>query len=393
MYASFLPSLLQAALVTVAPGPDDGCPSAQQVQAAIASHAPRLLAPHTDDSSANQLTLSMGSTPGSRDVTLSLLDGKGRIRLYRALPAPPGDRSPDCAALAHTVAFIVDRYFDEVELPAAPERKLPPAPPSPPPTPPSPPPAPPSPPPPSPAPPAPTPAPPPPPPAPVAPPPPAPAPAPPPPPPASPPVLRSPPASPVAAAGTTAAGQAPRAFQLSASAGRRLPGSAIDLGGIELKLTLGVRLARLGRGRLPLTAELSGGIIGIVSRGWKYGEPGPVAEGSANAVRSGGDLALLLGWPSRWGTVYAGPLFALELVWLDATSAGRQLHETHAGTAVGGRTGYRYAWRDRFFLRADVTVAAALLRQRIVTASRPDIAIFEAPAGYATISLGAGVWF
>jgi hypothetical protein len=369
--ASYISYLLQAALLTVAPGPDDGCPSAAQVQAALATHAPRLLAARAAEDPADQLTLSMGTTAGAPDLTLTLLDGKGRVRLFRTLPASAAGRGRNCAALADTVAFIVDRYFDEVELPAAPER--PPPPPSP--APPPPPPAPPAPPPPPPAPPV----------TPVAPPPPAPAPAPPPvPSPAVPVVPARAPLAPVT-------GAPPRAFRLSATVGRRFPGSAIDLGGIELKLALGMRLGHLGR--LPVTAELSGGIIGIFSRGWEYADSGQVASGSATGVRSGGDLALLLGWPHRWGTLQGGPLLAVEVVWLDSTSAGRKQHETHAGAAAGARFGYQYLWRDRFFLRADVTVAGALARQRIVTASRPEIAIFEAPPAYATLSAGVGVWF
>jgi hypothetical protein len=93
------------------------------------------------------------------------------------------------------------------------------------------------------------------------------------------------------------------------------------------------------------------------------------------------------------GRLYAGPLFAVEVVWLNATSSGHLQHEIHTGYATGARAGYQHLWFDRFFLRLDVTGAVAIVRQRIATLSHPEKAIFEAPAAYATLSIGAGVWF
>src|SRR5450759_1947531 len=179
VHANLILALAQAALVTVVPGPDDDCPSSAQVQAALDTHAPRLVTPRPDEEPAGQLALALYSTSPGRETSFTLLDGKGRVRLYRTLPPPPGDRARDCAALADTVAFIVDRYFDEVELPSLPEKKKQqPAPTSPPP---------------------------------------------PPPPSPEPPATRP----------------GPPTFTLSARAGRRTPGSAIDLGGFEFKLAGG----------------------------------------------------------------------------------------------------------------------------------------------------------
>jgi hypothetical protein len=175
--------------------------------------------------------------------------------------------------------------------------------------------------------------------------------------------------------------------------GRRVPGSYYDLGGIEFKLALGLKLGRLTHRRLPVSLELSGGLIGIAKRGWQYDDAGGQTSGEATAVRSGGDLALYLGWTAGAGTLYAGPLAAVEVVWLDATSGGHLQHEIHTGIAAGARAGYQYRWLDRFFLRLDVTGAIALLRQRIATVSHREKPIFEAPPGYATLSVGAGVWF
>jgi hypothetical protein len=48
-----------------------------------------------------------------------LVDQQGRLRLFRILARPGAARARDCAALADTVAMIVQRYLEEVELPEA----------------------------------------------------------------------------------------------------------------------------------------------------------------------------------------------------------------------------------------------------------------------------------
>ncbi|HEX7501205.1 MAG TPA: hypothetical protein VF524_13015, partial [Polyangia bacterium] len=58
MNASIMAFLVQAALVTVAPSADDHCPSSAQVETALEAHAPRLVSPRPEDSSALTLTLS-----------------------------------------------------------------------------------------------------------------------------------------------------------------------------------------------------------------------------------------------------------------------------------------------------------------------------------------------
>ncbi|HEX7505747.1 MAG TPA: hypothetical protein VF550_03175, partial [Polyangia bacterium] len=123
--------LVQAALVTVAPGPEDNCPSSTQVQAALDTHAPRLVTWRPEDVSANPLTLTLSPNLATGETSILLIDKAGLVKLYRVLPPPVGDRARDCAALADTVAFIVDRYFEEVEIPQLPERKPPPIPPPP----------------------------------------------------------------------------------------------------------------------------------------------------------------------------------------------------------------------------------------------------------------------
>jgi hypothetical protein len=48
-----------------------------------------------------------------------LIDQQGRLRLFRTLARAGAARARDCAALADTVAIIVQRYLEEVELPEA----------------------------------------------------------------------------------------------------------------------------------------------------------------------------------------------------------------------------------------------------------------------------------
>jgi hypothetical protein len=127
VHASIMAVLIRAALVTVAPGAEENCPSSAQVQAALEAHAPRLVAPRLERGDSDTLVLAPLPTLATGAMSISLIDKNGLVKLYRLLPQPAGDRARDCPALADTVAFIVDRYFDEVELPNLPERRLPPS--------------------------------------------------------------------------------------------------------------------------------------------------------------------------------------------------------------------------------------------------------------------------
>src|SRR5450631_3985427 len=138
VHASIMAILVQAALVTVAPGAEENCPSSAQVQAALENHAPRLVAARQEGPAANSLILTLSPALATGEMSLTLVDKAGFVKLYRVLQPPPLDHARDCAALADTVAFIVDRYFEEVELPKLPERKPPPPPPPVPPPPPPP---------------------------------------------------------------------------------------------------------------------------------------------------------------------------------------------------------------------------------------------------------------
>jgi hypothetical protein len=117
---------LRAVAVLVAPGPEEGCPSARQVSAALSQRAPAALTTLGPDSeSALTLVLPAPGTP--QEPSVSLIDQQGRLRLYRTLARPGSASARDCAALADTVAIIVQRYLEEVELPEVePARKSPP---------------------------------------------------------------------------------------------------------------------------------------------------------------------------------------------------------------------------------------------------------------------------
>ena len=335
VHASILAVVVQAALVTVAPGAEESCPSSAQVQSALENHAPRLMAPRPETAT-NALTLTLSPGLASGDLSLSLVDKAGLVRLYRVLQPPPGDHAQDCAALADTVAFIIDRYFAEVEMPNLPER-APPPPPPPPPTP----------------------------------------------TPVVPPMVMN--------DSSPAKSRAPRRA-LSASVGRRIPGAATDLGGIEFKLLGGTAVtSRVVAGGRPWI-DLSAGILGIANRQWSYSR----GSGSASSTRVGTDLSFMLGWQVWRGTLLAGPLVSFELMWLnwlDADVKGQVRREIRYGASAGVRTSYLYTWQKRLFARADLAGAMALARYRISTQSDSTITLFESPPASLTLAFGLGIWF
>jgi hypothetical protein len=86
-------------------GPIDGqrCPSLEQLKVAIETHVV--------SQSTVLLRLQLESNPG--ELELHLVDASGKEVLTRQLHTQLAD--VDCRALADTVAFIVDRYLDELE--------------------------------------------------------------------------------------------------------------------------------------------------------------------------------------------------------------------------------------------------------------------------------------
>ena len=337
VHASLLAALIQAAWVTLAPTADDHCPSSAQVQAALEAHAPKLMATSPGGPSGGPLTLWLATSPGTDELSLSLVDRAGLIRLYRTLPPAQVGRARDCAALADTVALIVDRYFAEVELPEMPEKAA--APPQPPPPPPAPP--------------------------------------------------KKVPAS----------GSDTPSFALSGTVGRRVPGGTSKLSQTAYKVTVGVALSRVGRRGGALWLDASAGSVGIVGQPWRNPDGSGTATGNATAVLSGADLALLLAWPAWFGRFYIGPQGTVDMVSLDAFINNKTTqHETHFGAAAGLHLGYQVFGWQHFFARVDLNGSAAIVRQRVVTQSKEaqsqeNTVLFEAPAAYITIAGGVGVSF
>ncbi len=63
------------------------------------------------------MTLVLPAPGTSQEPSVSLIDQQGRLRLFRTLARPGAAHARDCVALADTVAIIVQRYLEEVELP------------------------------------------------------------------------------------------------------------------------------------------------------------------------------------------------------------------------------------------------------------------------------------
>jgi hypothetical protein len=103
---------VHAALISVNAA-DAQCPSARQVNEAIAARLPGVLVPPSPAPPAGVLELRLAGNPGSGH-RLALTDGRGQVLLSRTLPPSTATRDRDCEALAETVALIVDRYLQEL---------------------------------------------------------------------------------------------------------------------------------------------------------------------------------------------------------------------------------------------------------------------------------------
>ena len=120
---------LQAALITVRGG-DARCPSARQVNEAIAGRLPGVLVPAPSPGAAGVLELRLNES--ATEHSFVVVDGTGTVRLSRPMPPPP-PAARDCEALAETVALIVDRYLQQLAYQD--RQAAPPPPPAPPPRP------------------------------------------------------------------------------------------------------------------------------------------------------------------------------------------------------------------------------------------------------------------
>jgi hypothetical protein len=106
----------RAVSVLVAPGPEDGCPSARQVSSALAARVPATLGKLAGDPE-TVLSVVLPAPGSAQEPSFSLVDQQGRLRLFRTLARPGSGQARDCTALSDTVALIVQRYLEEVELP------------------------------------------------------------------------------------------------------------------------------------------------------------------------------------------------------------------------------------------------------------------------------------
>ncbi|MGB8298392.1 MAG: hypothetical protein WCG85_23455 [Polyangia bacterium] len=118
MQPSFALLTLRAVSVLVAPGPEDACPSARQVEKAITERAPAAQVASVVDSE-SALTLVLPAPGAPQEPSFSLIDQQGRLRLFRTLARSGTTNARDCAALSVTVAIIVQRYLEEIEMPEA----------------------------------------------------------------------------------------------------------------------------------------------------------------------------------------------------------------------------------------------------------------------------------
>jgi hypothetical protein len=284
-----------------------------------------------ENGAAKTLVLLLSPTLATGEMSISLVDKNGIVKLYRLLPPPPGDRARDCAALADTVAFIIDRYFNEVELPQLPERS-----PLPPPQPP--------------------------------------------PPPPPPPTKVVEPKS-----------EVPE-FALSATLGRRMPGGATDLGGYEFKLTGGTSLTSIVLAGGRPWMDVSAGLVGIAKRDWDYANGSGSSKVVRSGADLSLLLRWPVGHGWLYAGPLAS-IEMVWLDWRDADSTDQLRREIRFGSAAGLRTGYQYFWRGRFFARADLTGSVAITRQKIAAQSGAGITLFESPPAYLTMAFGVGIWF
>lgn len=124
-----LTSFAHAAPAIIAPAaPIEGCPSARQVAAALEARLPdAVVAPYEASWRPEALRSVLEPAADGTTVRFSLTTADGQVRLRRVLPVPDAGGTPDCAALADTIAAIVDRYLREIPY-EAPPAELPPPP-------------------------------------------------------------------------------------------------------------------------------------------------------------------------------------------------------------------------------------------------------------------------
>jgi len=102
------------AVVVAAPsGPDQGCPSPHQITDALMARIPAVVVSGSEASNPGVLKLAVSGGSGSDPLRIEMTDQGGEARLYRNLTVSERGRG-DCAALAETVALIVDRFLHDL---------------------------------------------------------------------------------------------------------------------------------------------------------------------------------------------------------------------------------------------------------------------------------------
>ena len=102
------------AVVVAAPsGPEQGCPSPHQITDALMARIPAVVVSASEASNPGVLKLSVTGGAGSDPLRIEMTDQGGEARLYRNLAVAEHNRG-DCAALAETVALIVDRFLHDL---------------------------------------------------------------------------------------------------------------------------------------------------------------------------------------------------------------------------------------------------------------------------------------
>jgi hypothetical protein len=116
-------------IIAVSVAPEQACPASRQVTESLSARLPGVVLPFGQAARPGMVRL--GVTIDATGVRIDLADPDGAPLLHRALPA----RGPgECAALADTIALIIERYWREVGYDAPPLQAAPaPTPPAPPP--------------------------------------------------------------------------------------------------------------------------------------------------------------------------------------------------------------------------------------------------------------------
>jgi hypothetical protein len=114
MLAALLPLFTLHATLVAVQSTDGGCPSSQQIRAAIEVRLPGLLVPPEQSGLPDTLMLATSSDPAAKTSSFTLTDRDLKVRLRRELPPPASADPSECPALAETVALMVERYLQEV---------------------------------------------------------------------------------------------------------------------------------------------------------------------------------------------------------------------------------------------------------------------------------------